>query len=205
MAQRRFHQKLVQLKQTKPYFPRQNSVEREIKLLKKGSRHKMLALGMLHHLWDNCLELEAYICYHSVNSVFHLDGKVPETYMSGETADISQFFEMARYNWILYHLGKGDYPDEPLCLWKYLGPAIDVRPAMTAKILQHNSEVVYRSMYCPVTVEEQADPVVQEDMAIFKETAEEHLGAKLTHAKLEEVGISDTPEYILCSDEDQNK
>ncbi len=28
---------------------------------------------------------------------------------------------------------------------------------------------------------------------------------KLTHAKLEEVGMPDTPEYLLYSDEDQNK
>ncbi len=28
---------------------------------------------------------------------------------------------------------------------------------------------------------------------------------KLTHAKLEEVGISKTPEYLLYSDEDQNE
>ncbi len=42
-------------------------------------------------------------------------------------------------------------------------------------------------------------------MVTFRETAEERLGAKLTYAKLEEVGIPDTPEYLLYSDEDQNE
>ncbi len=164
-----FCQKLVdahcQLKQTEPYSPWQNAAEREIKELKKGSGRKMLATGAPRQLWDDCLELEAYILSHSANSVYRLDGKVPDTYMSGETADISQFCELALYNWIMYRPGTIDYPDEPLRLWKYLGPAIDVGLAMTAKILQHNGKVVYLSMYQPLTIEEQADSTVQRDMA----------------------------------------
>ncbi len=76
---------------------------------------------------------------------------------------------------------------------------------MTAKILQHNGKVVYRSMYKPLTVEEQADSNVQQNMATFREAAEESLGAKLTWAELEEVGIPDTPEYLPYFDEDQNE
>ncbi len=57
-------------------------------------------------------------------------------------------------------------------------------------------------MYCPLTVEEWANPTIKQDMITFKETAEEYLGAKLTHVKLEEVGIPDTPEYILCAEKD---
>ncbi len=145
----KFRRKLVdahcQLKQTKPYSPWQNAAEREIKELKKGSGRKMLVTGAPKRLWDDCLELEAYICSHGANSVNCLDGEVPETYMSGETADISQFFELTWYNWVMYCSGTIDYPNEQLHLGKYLGPAIDVGPAITAKILQHNGEVVYQS------------------------------------------------------------
>ncbi len=42
-------------------------------------------------------------------------------------------------------------------------------------------------------------------MVTFRETAEERLGTKLTHAELEEVGIPDTPEYIWYSDDDHNE
>ncbi len=125
--------------------------------------------------------------------------------MSGETANISQFCELAWYNWIMYCPGTIDYPDELLHLRKYLGPTINVGPAMTAEILQHNGEVVYQSTYWALTVEEQANSTVQQDMVPFRETAEEHLGAKLTHAELEEVGIPVTPEYLPYSDEDQNE
>ncbi len=84
--------------------------------------------------------------------------------MSGETADISQFCKLAWYDWIVYRPGTIKYPDEPLGLGRYLGPAIDVGLAMTAMILQMNGEVVYRSMYRPLTVEEWADPSVQQSM-----------------------------------------
>ncbi len=42
-------------------------------------------------------------------------------------------------------------------------------------------------------------------MATFKETAQECLGAKLTCAKFEEVGIPDTPDYIPYADKDLNE
>ncbi len=105
----------------------------------------------------------------------------------------------------MYCPGTIDYPDEPLRLGKYLGPAIDVGPAMTTKLLQDNGKVVYRSTYRPLTVEEHADVTVQQDMVTFGETAEEQLGAKLTCAKLEDVGIPDTLEYLPYSDGDQNE
>ncbi len=114
----KFCRKLVDahchLKQTEPYSPWQNVAEREIKELKKGSGRKMLTSGAPRHPWDDCLELEAYIQSHNTNSVYCLDGEVHETYISGETADISQFCELAWYNWIVYCPGTIEYPDEPL-------------------------------------------------------------------------------------------
>ncbi len=131
-----------QLKQTKPYSPWHKAAEREIQELKKGSGCKMIATSELRCLWDNCLELEAYIHSHCTNSVYHLDGKVPVRYMSGETADISQFYKVAQYDWIMSCQDTFDYPYKQLYLGKYFGPAIDVGLAMTTKILQHDGEVV---------------------------------------------------------------
>ncbi len=106
----------------------------------------MLATDTPRRLWDNWLELEAYIHSHSVNSIYRLDGEVSKTYLFGETANISQFCELAWYNRVMYRPGTIDYPNEPLRLGKYLGPAIDVGPAMTAKILQHNCKAAYWSL-----------------------------------------------------------
>ncbi len=60
-------------------------------------------------------------------------------------------------------------------------------------------------MYSPLTIEEQVDKTVQQDMVTFRENIQECLGAKLTCAELEEVGIPDTLGYVLFAGEDQNK
>ncbi len=113
--------------------------------------------------------------------------------MSGEIADINQLCKLAWYYWIIYRPSMSNYPDEPVNLGKYFGSAFDVGPAIAAKILQQNEEVVYRSTHRSLTIEEQADTSIQQDMIAFKESAEEHLGTKLTHRELEEVGIPDMP------------
>jgi hypothetical protein len=46
------------------------------------------------------------------------------------------------------------YPEDNPVLGRVLGIAIDVGPAMTAKLLKHNGEVVYWSTYCGLTYAE---------------------------------------------------
>ena len=48
------------------------------------------------------------------------------------------------------------FPDDNPVLGRYLGPAIDVGPALTTKILKANGEVVYRSTYRALTDVERA-------------------------------------------------
>ncbi len=52
-------------------------------------------------------------------------------------------------------------------------------------------------MSCPLTIEEQADITLQQDMVTFRENTEERLGAKPIHAELEDDGIPDTPEKCI--------
>ncbi len=78
----------------------------------------------------------------SANNVYYLDGKVIQMYMFVETADINSVCKLACYDWIIYFAGTVLHPNEPLHLRKCLGPVIDVGPAMTEKILQHNGKVV---------------------------------------------------------------
>ena len=66
------------------------SREREIKELKKVAGHKMLQSRAPKHLWDDCLEWEAYIRSNTAHEIYKLDVEV-ETVTSGETSDISQF------------------------------------------------------------------------------------------------------------------
>ncbi len=62
--------------------------------------------------------------------------------MSGKTADISQFCELGWYEWVKFCSTTISFPEDPLVLGKYLGPSIDVGPAMTAKILTPTGKVV---------------------------------------------------------------
>ncbi len=57
----------------------------------------------------------------------------------------------------------------------------------------------------PLTIWEQADITVQQDMVTFMENAEERLRAKLTCDELEELGIPDNVGYVPYADGDWNK
>ena len=70
-----------------------NAAESTIQEIKQGASKKMTKAHVPATLWDHCLELEGYIKSHTANSCFELQGQVPETYLSGQTADISPFVE----------------------------------------------------------------------------------------------------------------
>ena len=50
------------------------------------------------------------------------------------------------------------FPDDKIVLGRYLGPAIDVGNAMTAKILKENGQIVCRSTLRHLTKEELDNP-----------------------------------------------
>ena len=73
MIKGKFYQKFkdaaCQLKQLEPCTQWPNAAERQIKELKKGTGCKWLWSRAPKHLWDDCLELEAYIrsnCAHEI-------------------------------------------------------------------------------------------------------------------------------------------
>jgi hypothetical protein len=138
-------------KQTEPYSPWQNAAESAIRELKKAAGRKMVRAGAPEPFWADAIELEAYVRSNTAHDIFILQGEVPETVMSGETSDISQFCEFAFCDWIMFRDQPVAFPDNNRVLGCYLGPAIDVGPALTTKILKANGEVVYRSTYFTLT------------------------------------------------------
>ncbi|KAI2493824.1 hypothetical protein MHU86_20705 [Fragilaria crotonensis] len=79
----------TRVKQTEPHTPWSNAAEAAIRELKKGVGRQMVKSGAPKRLWDDCLEREAYIRSHTAHDIYRLNGQVPETVVSGETADIS--------------------------------------------------------------------------------------------------------------------
>ncbi len=72
-------------------------------------------------------------------------GQVPETIMTGNTANISHIAEFGWYVWVIFCDNKPSYPDDKLILGCYLGPAIDTGLALMAKIRKSNGVFVCRS------------------------------------------------------------
>ena len=70
----------------------------------------------------------------TAHNIYKLDREVPETGMSGETSNISQCCELEWFEWVMFEMKLPPFPDDVLKLGHYLGPDIDVGPAMTTKI-----------------------------------------------------------------------
>ena len=106
MVQSKIHQKLkdgvCQLKQLESYSPCSNAAEIELKVHKKGAGHKLLWSRAPKHLRNDCLELEAYIRSNTAHEIYKLDEEVPETVMSGETSDISQFCKLKWFKRVMF-------------------------------------------------------------------------------------------------------
>jgi hypothetical protein len=103
-------------------------------------------------------------------------GQVPETIMTGNTADISHIAEFGWYNWVMFCDNKPSFPDDKLILACYLGPAIDTGLALIAKILKSNGVFVCRSTLQHLTDEELNSSFHIDMRCKFDESIEHHLG-----------------------------
>jgi hypothetical protein len=102
-------------RQTEPYSWQQ-AAEGCIRELKRGMSRKMIKTGSPRVLWDHCIELEALIRSLTSNNVYMTDGKVPETIMTGSTADISHICEFGWYDWVMFRDNLPTFPDNELIL-----------------------------------------------------------------------------------------
>ena len=123
----------------------ENDAEEGICELKRGSGRKTTKTKSPKMLWDDCLELEAYIRSNTALDIFELDGMTPKTKMLGETYDITTFCEFGWYQWVYFRDTSVTFPGDKLVLERYCGTSIDVGPALTDKILRKNGEQVHRS------------------------------------------------------------
>ena len=139
------------IKATEPHSPWMNAAETQIRELKRGVTRKKLRTQSPKKLWDHCLELEAYIRSCTAHDLYKLQDEVPETLMKGSTAVISQFCSFDWFEWVMFLDDEG-FPEDKLCLGRYLGPSIDVGCTMTAKILKSNGEYICRSTLRPSPV-----------------------------------------------------
>ncbi len=68
----------------------------------------MIAIGLPRCLWNDAWSWKhTYVCTIPIVYTFLMTKFI---YMSRETAEICQFFELASYNWIMYYQGTVEYP-----------------------------------------------------------------------------------------------
>ena len=73
----------------------------------------MLKKGSPKRLWDHSIELADLVRSHTAHDVYMLEGEVPETMMTGQTADISNLCEYEWYEWVMFRDALASYPDDP--------------------------------------------------------------------------------------------
>jgi hypothetical protein len=146
-----------QIKQTEPYSPFSNAAEGAIREVKRSAGRKMVVSRCPKKLWDHCLELEALIQSHTALNSYELQGQVPETIVSGQTADISVLVEYEWFEWVKFRDNPTAFPEPKEILGRWLGPALDIGPAMSAKVIKANGQVMYTSSHRALTDEELQD------------------------------------------------
>jgi hypothetical protein len=127
---------------TDPYSPFQNRAKGEI-------CEKVL--------WDYCLELSSKVYSVAAHNLYQLKGQVPETLMTGHTADISHLCEFSWYEWVMYNDEAG-YPEDTEKLGQYLGPTEPgIGSVMSFIILQPSGRVVHRTTVQKLTPQQELE------------------------------------------------
>jgi hypothetical protein len=140
-----------QVKQADAYAHWQVDAEDGIRELKKGVGRAMVSTHTPRKLWDHCYEWKAKVLSHTARGHYKLQSQVPETMLSGQTADISPLAEYGWYDWVYFH----HYGQKEESLGRWLGPADDeVGNAMTSKILQKNCHLYITATLRPLSQKE---------------------------------------------------
>ena len=133
------------VKQTEPCSPWMSAAENGVREPKKASAGQVLKKHSPKRLWDGCLELQGFITSRTAGNHFGLNGETPETMLSGETPDLSEFAERGWCDWIKFRATNVLHPPgRQACSRSVPGPSTDTGPATTAKTLEHNCQCVHR-------------------------------------------------------------
>ena len=134
-------------------------------------------------LWDYGLEWCALVRSHTAHNIRSLDGRVPATRVTGDTADISHLAEFGWYDWVWFVEHKTSDGQEETRepsnqrkrLGRYLGNAENVGSAMCGTVLTEKATTLDRTSIIPLSLAEKNS----DDIKARKETFQSRLAAKL--------------------------
>ena len=193
------------VRQTEPQSQFSNATEGAIRELKKGFGRDMVREQSPKVLWDHCLERQLHIRSNTAHNIYGLDGQVPETMVSRETADISPLAEYKWYEWVMIRDTSVSLSEDYMVLGRYLGPALDIGPFMTRKILKKNGDIVYRSTVRSLTPDETADLIRIKERNEFDDAVKVAFGEPLTEEDLAGDPDYKTPELEPYYDQTDEK
>ena len=88
---------------------------------------------------------------------------MPETLLSGKTTDISPFIEHKWYNFKKWVDHGSSFPEPKEVHGRWLGPSMDIGPAMCPKIIKSNGQII-NLFSCRAITEEEIQEPTQEKM-----------------------------------------
>ena len=94
----------------------------------------------------------------TAHTACELQGQVPETIMTVQTADISNICECDWYEWVMVLDNVTSYPEDRRTLGRYIGPTIDVWSSLCYKILKADRNISCRTTVSSLTLKELVDP-----------------------------------------------
>jgi hypothetical protein len=102
----------------------------------------------------------------------------------------------------MWYDSEASYPEPKEKLGRWLGPAVDIGPAMTAKILKANGQVLYRSTYRALTETEIEDKAHMKLREEYDESIRVRIGRPSSSSELNELDPEAvTPEYEFYHDD----
>jgi hypothetical protein len=102
----------------------------------------MVRYGAPKRLWDDCLVRKAYVRSSTALYIFSLEGQVPDTIVKGHTSYVYPLAKYAWYEWVKFRDTGQSFPHSKEWIDRDLGPAIDIGPAMSRKVLKINGELM---------------------------------------------------------------
>ncbi|CAB9523530.1 expressed unknown protein [Seminavis robusta] len=136
---------------------------------------------------------------HTALPIRELDGQVPATLWTGDTADISHICEFGWYDWVWYLSPERQGESmERKRLGRYCGPSTDIGDAMCARILTEKGQLVSRTSVIPLSDQEKLSPVIESKKAAFTESLKKSLGKRYVLASSDDAESrqdEEIPEY----------
>jgi hypothetical protein len=182
------------------YTPNANLAEHVIRELKRSYKRTMIVTNSPDVLWDKCLQYLSLVRCHTTLSIRSLNGEVPATRLTGDTADI-----IGWYDWVWYISPEDDQMERKM-LGHYVGPSSDIGDALCACILKQKGKFVSRTSVIPLSAEDQRSETVAERKVLCTQSLKKALGKRYVLAKDSLTdNDDDTPEfekYIPIDDRD---